>query len=250
MQRIRSSSLATASIAVMAFFAVASANAEVVQLPTFRFFGLSTTVSVPDRGSAYLGGVSRSAMSSSEQGAPIVGHVPFAGRVFGNRAIAGRTEMSGASVSAFIHDFEAMDEEVLGQAAVSRRPRLTAKPGARNANVVARSAAPLPRSLPAGQGSDVAGRTSIVELRRQQQLHEQASQAEVHQAARQNFERARELAASGKAGLARVYLQQAAKQAGPQLRADIADTLNALGVQTAKSQTQSRPSNSLAAHVR
>ena len=251
MQRIQSSSLATVSIAVMAFFAVASANAQVVQLPTFRFFSLSTTVSVPDRGSAYLGGVSRSAMSRSEQGVPIAGHVPFAGRAFGNRAIAGRTEMGGASVSAYIHDFESMDEEVLGQTAVaSRRPASATKIRAGNPNVVARSAAPLPRSLPTGQSLDVAGRTSVAELRRQQQLHEQVSQAESHDASRQNFERARELAASGKAGLARVYLQQAAKQADPQLRADIAEALNDLGVQTAKSQNPARRTNSLATRVR
>jgi hypothetical protein len=250
MRRIHLGSLAATSIAFVAVFLSGSAHAQVIQLPTFRFFGLSTTVSVPDRGSAYLGGVSRSAMSRSERGLPILSRVPVAGRAFGNRAIAGRTDLSGASVSAYIHDFEAMDEELLGQAAAAARRSTSAvrrQPG--NANVTARSATP-PRSLPSGQISDAAGRTSVADLRRQQQIQKHASQTEANLAARRDIERAKELMASGKSGLARMYLQQAAKQADPQLRTEIAAMFNNLSAQSAHNQVPSKPSNSLASRVR
>ena len=45
-------------------------RAQVVQLPTFHYFTVNTTVSVPDRGSVYLGGVKRGAIRSSSRGIP------------------------------------------------------------------------------------------------------------------------------------------------------------------------------------
>src|SRR5687768_6411093 len=100
---------------------VAGAQGTVVQLPTFNFFGISTTVSVPDSGAGYLGGVSSSASRRVERGFPIVGR----GRPFGNRAIARSTQAGGVSVRAQIHDFEAMEESLLGQAdALARTARV------------------------------------------------------------------------------------------------------------------------------
>jgi hypothetical protein len=154
-------------------------------------------------------------------------------------------------VSAYIHDFEAMDEELLGQAAAApRRSTRAQRPAGGNANAIARSAVPLPRSLPSGQKSDAAGRTSVAEFRRQQQLQMHASQTEANLSARRDIERAKELIASGQASLAKVYLQQAAKQAGPQLRAEIAAIFNNLSAPAAHSQVQSKSSSSLAARVR
>lgn len=250
MQRIHLSWLGTTSIAVVSLLFTGSIQAQVIQLPTFRFFGLSTTVSVPDRGSAYLGGVSRSAMSRSENGVPIVGHVPFAGRAFGNRAIAGRTETSGASVSAYIHDFEAMEEELLGQAAVVARPARPARqPGAANVNI-ARAAEPLSRPLPRALRSDAAGRASVAELRRQQAIQQQAAQTTSRQAASQDIARARELAAAGNAGLAQVYLRRAAKQADPELRAEVSAMYHSLSAPVGQILVPSIRPNSLASRVR
>jgi hypothetical protein len=227
MQRIGST---TASVVLAALLTIGNAHAQVIQLPTFRFFGLSTTVSVPDRGSAHLGGVSRSATSRSENGLPLLSSAPFAGRAFGNRATAGATELGGASVSAYIHDFDAMDEELLGQSAAASHRSAATPFGARHAPVVARSAAPLPRPSPAIQAIDLAGRTSVAELRRRRPLQDQASQAEGRRLALRNFERAKQLVASGQAGLAKVYLQQAARHADPQLRSEIAAMLQSPGV--------------------
>jgi len=83
-------------------------NASAVQLPTFSYFTAPTTVSVPDRGGTYMGGVKRSASGRIESGAPLL---PFKNRAIGNESSA-----SSISVHAYIHDFEAMDEAILGSA--------------------------------------------------------------------------------------------------------------------------------------
>ena len=51
-----------------------------VQLPTFSFFSTNTAVSVPDRGSAYLGGVRRAQSDLRESGVPLLPLVPFRNR--------------------------------------------------------------------------------------------------------------------------------------------------------------------------
>ncbi|MEX2142325.1 MAG: hypothetical protein WD894_23855 [Pirellulales bacterium] len=197
MRRIHAGSIVI-PITLLLFSVTKGASAQVVQLPSFRVFSLSTTVSVPDRGSAYLGGISSSSTGRRERGLPGLSHVPFAGRPFGNRTIAGHTRTSGVSVGAYIHDFEAMDEDLL-----------------RQASPVAR------RSLPATNSPDVAGRTSIVELRRQDAARQRAELGE----ARQDFERARVLLTQGRTGMAKYYFQRAAKGGDAELRAKISHAL-------------------------
>lgn len=110
-----------------AAFAVApeAANAQnVVQQPTFGVFSVGTTVSVPDRGGALLGGVNRAAVGSVERGVPGLSNLPYAGRLFKNRAIGSRYAPSTMSVHAQILDFEAMDEALLAEAARRRQVRL------------------------------------------------------------------------------------------------------------------------------
>ncbi len=97
-----------------------SVQAQVVQLPTFRSFSVSTTVSVPDRGAAYLGGVTRGNWSSSSHGVPGLSHVPGAGRLFKNRSIASSVSSSHGYASATIIDHAEMDRMVLAEAAARR----------------------------------------------------------------------------------------------------------------------------------
>src|SRR5687768_5971375 len=78
-----------------------------VQLPTFSFFTVQTTVSVPDSGGAYLGGIGRGADGSTTRG---IG--PLRNRGFGSTRAA-----SGVSVHATIIDRDEMDQAVLAQAA-------------------------------------------------------------------------------------------------------------------------------------
>lgn len=75
---------------------------QVVQQPVVRHFSLGTSVSVPDGGRAYLGGVSRSATGRKSSGLLRTG-------------TSSGFEMSNASQSASVTvlDFEAMDQALL-----------------------------------------------------------------------------------------------------------------------------------------
>lgn len=55
-----------------------------VQLPTFAFTQVSTTVSVPDGGTILLGGIKRLAEGRSERGLPFLSKIPYISRLFRN----------------------------------------------------------------------------------------------------------------------------------------------------------------------
>jgi len=94
---------------------------QTVQLPTFSFFTVSTTVSVPDSGSAFLGGVKRARYGMTSRGTPGLGKVPGLSRLFSNRGRGASLASSGASVSATIIDHAELDAALLSEAA-GRRP--------------------------------------------------------------------------------------------------------------------------------
>jgi general secretion pathway protein D len=58
-----------------------------VQLPTFAFTTVTTTVSVPDGGTVLLGGIKRLREGRTERGIPILNKVPYISRLFKNVAI-------------------------------------------------------------------------------------------------------------------------------------------------------------------
>ena len=64
-----------------------------VQLPTFAFTTVSTTVSVPDGGTILLGGIKRLSEGRNETGVPILSKIPYVNRLFRNQAM-GRTASS------------------------------------------------------------------------------------------------------------------------------------------------------------
>lgn len=72
-----------------------------VQQPVIGTFGVNTTVSVPDRGGAYLGGVSQRAAARNSFG-PL-----WSGTSWGEAASA-----QGASVRVWIHDTPTLDNAV------------------------------------------------------------------------------------------------------------------------------------------
>jgi len=63
-----------------------------VQLPTFEFVTVSTTVSVPDGGTVLLGGVKRLREERREQGVPMLSKIPYISRLFKNVGIGRETE--------------------------------------------------------------------------------------------------------------------------------------------------------------
>jgi general secretion pathway protein D len=55
-----------------------------VQLPTFAFTTVTTTVSVPDGGTVLLGGIKRLSEQRLENGVPILNKIPYLNRLFDN----------------------------------------------------------------------------------------------------------------------------------------------------------------------
>ncbi len=62
-----------------------------VQLPTFIFTTVSTTVSVPDGGTILLGGIKRLSEGRTEFGVPMLSKVPYVNRLFKNVGIGRET---------------------------------------------------------------------------------------------------------------------------------------------------------------
>ncbi len=210
--------------------AVASAQlrATSVQLPTFNYFATSTTVEVPDGGTAFLGGTSGSATGRSEHGLPGLGFLPG----LGNRAIGSTSAASGMSVSATIHDFDAMDRQLLGEdfdksAATDTSARAAAlanlpvmlRPLSGRATAAAHSA---PQASPLAV--DAAGSGSVNEIRRQQAAEDEATQSE----AATLFQQASDLQAQGKPGVAKIYYQMAARRATGNLKEEALAALRSL----------------------
>jgi hypothetical protein len=101
---MRHTYLLVAAIGVLA--GASFANAQAVQLPTFRYFSVDTTVSVPDRGGVILGGVDRASSGTTSRG-----FGPFR-----NRASGSSVSSSVASVHATIIDHEELDRATLAEA--------------------------------------------------------------------------------------------------------------------------------------
>ncbi len=129
-----------------------------IQQPVVRTTGVATTVSVPDRGSILLGGVSSAESSRSSFGPLRMG----TSRGYG---------LSGASMSASVHiiDLQAMDEAILNSvpdssASLMLRPRSMAAD-----REVAPRAEPLPAEKAANferlaRQAESAGKTGVAKL--------------------------------------------------------------------------------------
>jgi len=87
---------------ILVVCATAFAEAQTLQLPVVSVNTVQTTVSVPDRGSALLGGVSQAASSSNQ-----FGFTPF------YSSIGRRQSRASQRVFVRIHDFEEADRALL-----------------------------------------------------------------------------------------------------------------------------------------
>src|SRR5262249_37127733 len=67
-------------------------RATTVQLPSFSFITVTTTVSVPDGGTVLLGGIKRLSEGRNEFGVPILSKVPYLNRLFKNVGIGRETQ--------------------------------------------------------------------------------------------------------------------------------------------------------------
>ena len=175
-----------------------------VQLPTFRFFSVSTTVSVPDRGSTYLGGIGSSGSRSTSRG---IG--PLA-----NRAGAHDTGASGMSISATIHDFEAMDKALLAEASLHRAPwREGVDVAAEMRSIEARRAA-TSEALP-GSVASIKAEKAAEEAEKTAELRELLTKAQAYEN-------------QGKPAVAKAFYQMVARRGSGELARFAAERLQAL----------------------
>jgi hypothetical protein len=174
-----------------------------VQLPTFSFFTVQTTVSVPDRGGALLGGLGRAADGSTSRGLG-----PLA-----NRASGSSRGANGMSVNATIIDRDEMDQAVLAQAANSKAVSADAKAGQISSSV---------GRLESTSQASSAG--SLAEIRGQQAADLSKRAAE----AKELFTKAQRAEAEGKPGLARIYYQMVLRRDPGPLRQSAPSRLAAL----------------------
>ncbi|MBI3467238.1 MAG: hypothetical protein HY000_29855 [Planctomycetes bacterium] len=163
---------------------------QVVQLPTFSFFSVSTSVSVPDSGGAYQGGFNRARYGQNAAGLPAT---PAA------RAIAHGLQAGQSSVSATIIDHKELDpartHSGLGIASPDNSPEARRFAEARRS-----SAGSVPGSVADAERLRTA--ELLIKQDEAKQLVEQAKSAE----------------ASGKPAVARIYYSSAAKRAEGALR--------------------------------
>lgn len=185
-----------------------SLHAQAVQLPTFRFFGTSTTVSVPDHGTAVIGGNTTAYSGSNSRGVPLLGP---AGPLFNNRGIASGGSTSSISVTAQIHDMDAMDRALLGGMSADEFRRQV-RNGTSSGNPASRLT--LGPANPADKASVVTSTPSYSEqeiaaqLKRQQQAEDQLAMGQA-------------MAARGKITLAQSYYRMALNNANGELREQV-----------------------------
>jgi len=175
-------------------------GATTVQLPTFNFFAISTSVEVPDSGTGFLGGMNSSASGSSQGGIPGLGFRPFS-----NSATAAAGHGGGMSVRATIHDFDALDKALLGKDFDKTNAGGATRDPLGSANALA---------------TDSAGGSSLTEIRREQAAEDAGAAAD----AQRMIDQGRAYEAAGKPGLAKIQYRMAARRAtGAQKQQALAD---------------------------
>lgn len=183
------------TVGLLGWLSVTPLQAQVVQLPTYRTFGIGSSVLVPDQGAAMLGGVERARSGQQTTGWPR----PASRRQFSQRG------SSGVEVRATVLDLSEMDAAVLAQAAAERgAPSVVSARAQRIAQGISRS--------------DPVGRTSTSALaaaaRRQTQQQRAADEA----AARALIARGDACRDKGQWSTARVFYRTAGRESQDAVR--------------------------------
>lgn len=214
-------------------------SAQVVQLPTFRFTTVNTTVSVPDRGAVYLGGVNRAATASTSRGVPLLGKVPGLGPLARNRGISRTTSATSTSVHATIIDHAELDRQVLAEASRQRLAsgdRFADPSLARRADFLSRNIGRNVPSIHAPDAHSIVERApSVEEIRRQNE----SAQTKRNNEAVSYYEKGQSALANGKRGAAKVYFNMAARRASGALKSQVEDALADLSGMAARSSVAS-----------
>jgi hypothetical protein len=178
-----------------------------VQLPTFSFFTVNTTVSVPDSGGAYLGGINR-----ARDGSVVRGLGPLANRGIGSDRVA-----SGMSVHATIIDHAEIDARLRAEAAAVSGPiDPTVAKAESLSRHVGRGVAAAGTTDPGGWSVSTAGpagsgpmeSVSAIRLANAAAADARASEAAEY------FAKARDAEAANKPAIAKIYYQMVARRGG------------------------------------
>jgi len=178
-----------------------------------------------------LGGINRGATGRSEFGTPILGKLPMANRLFKNQSIGQDRSSSSFRVTATIHDFDAMEEALLGAppsafSSASSPQRLAEPPAAFVGRAVQPRAANLAGNW-AAKPAEPERRPPEMNLADEQSRRVQQQKTRANEA-QQYFERGQQAEAEGKRGAAKVYYQMAARRADGDLKQQVLARLEAV----------------------
>ncbi len=197
------------SVFLLFVYKIAVCSGQVVQLPTFHQSSVSTSVLVPDRGIAHLGGIQRAAYARSRFGVPGLMLLPGAGWLLGDRCAGSRVSTSTSSVHVTVVDLAAMDRALLANA------RAANSTSADNPRAVAMARAIRQASIQAVPEDEPL--SSVADIRRANEQRKQARQRE----GLALFARAEAAEAAGHIGAAKIYYRMAARRVGGEMRAKI-----------------------------
>jgi hypothetical protein len=203
------------------------AAAQTVQLPTFQFFSVSTTVMVPDNGGAFMGGINRAATGRNEFGVP---GITFPG--FQNRSIGQDMSASNVWAHVTIHDFDAMDEAILSSPSPNDFANVSTSRWNSNTNF---GLPPVPRLAPAVQLENVnlAGNWQAKPIAQAANVAAEVADRDARRATRINeaesyFARAEQAEADGKTSVAKIYYQMAMRRASGDFKQQVQARLDGL----------------------
>lgn len=169
-----------------------------VQLPTFRFFTVQTSVSVPDGGGAYLGG-----MKSARDSSLTRGFGPFR-----NRALGSDRGAAGMTVHATIIDLKEIDDAILAEAAAGRPGAAAFDPDAARAELLSRHVGTTFASRAEASALPAPLAESVAAIRAENAAAARARAAE----ASQYFAKAQQAEGEGKPAIAKYYYQMVARR--------------------------------------
>ena len=211
-----------------------------VQLPTFGFTTVNTNVSVPDGGTAQLGGILRAAEGRTERGVPILGKVPFVNRLFKNNAIGRNVSSMQQVVTPRIIILE--EEEAKLGVEIERRTAARFDPeAARIANAANFLNQHIARNSPATDMRTREPRRQPVEDALVIRKNPEEIRRERDAEAITFFQKAVAAEAQGKSGVAKVYYGMVARRSQGDLQAEALARLAGLGAQSGASRVATSP---------
>jgi len=228
--RVSTLGLALVASLCMASVEASAQPAQTVQLPTFSFASVGTTVMVPDQGSVFLGDINRASEGRSEFGVPGITLPGFQSRGIGQDRSA-----SSFWVSVTIHDFEAMDQALLNTPSPDGFAR--SYPSI-SSGLLETPTAIAGRTFP-GKAAKLAGNwrvepdaPALVTDAAAEQANRLARQAARIDAADSFFARGQQAEADGKPNVAKIYYQMAARRATGDLKQQVQARLDAVSGRT------------------